>query len=372
MKKKLFFLIHTLGGGGAEKALVNLVNHLDTSKYDITVETMFDDGINAKSLKPHIHYISKKAPCPKGISKLLKLIPAKVLYRYFVGNKQYDVLIAYMHGAPVKVISGNHSAKKIAWLHNGNPETSTMFAPWFSQKKAINTYNTYNAIVGVCRSVADAFSQYTGIAEKVKVVYNTLEVDSILELAHQDIPFSFSNRQINLVSTGRLGKEKGYARLIDVCEQLKNEHYPIKLFLIGTGSEENNLKVQIHDRSLENEVELLGYQENPYQYVDKCNIFICSSFTEGLSTATIEALILGKAIVSTNVSGAKEILGDSEYGIVVDNSENGIKQGIKLFLDNTEMIDKYGERARSHSFTFSVDNTVKQAERLLDEVLNKE
>lgn len=175
----LLFLIHTLGGGGAEKALVNLVNHLDSSKYDITVETMFDDGVNAKSLKPHIHYISKHAPCPKGISKILRFVPSNLLYHYFVGKAEYDVLIAYMHGAPVKVISCNKKAKKIAWLHNGNPEMSTMFSCWFSKSNAFKSYKSCDVVVGVCNSVSDAFAEYTGISENVKVVYNTLDTDYI-------------------------------------------------------------------------------------------------------------------------------------------------------------------------------------------------
>lgn len=369
MKKKLLFLIHTLGGGGAEKALVNLVNHLDTSKYDITVETMFNDGINAKSLKSHIHYISKKAPCPKGVSKLLKLVPAKVLYRYFIGNEQYDVLIAYMHGAPVKVISGNPNAKKIAWLHNGNPETSTMFTCWFSKEKAFAAYRSCNCIVGVCHSVADAFIRFSKIMDKVEVVYNTLDTDYILEQAKKENSFSVSQNTINIVSTGRLGKEKGYSRLISVCKRLKDEHYSFKLYLIGSGSEENNLRSQIHDLSLENEVELLGYQENPYQYVDKCDMFICSSFTEGLSTATIEALILGKAIISTEVSGAYEILGESEYGLVVENSDEGIYEGLTQLLDNKELIHQYGMKAQQRSDYFNTNSTVRSAERIIDKVI---
>ena len=362
-------MIHTLGGGGAEKALVNLVNNLDTKKYDITVETMFDDGVNAKNLKPHIHYISKKAPCPKGISVILKCLPAKMLYRYFIDENEYDVIIAYMHGVPVKVITANKEVKKIAWLHNGNPKTSTMFTSWATKKRAFGAYASCDAVVGVCQSVADAFSQYTGITYGVKVVYNTLDVDLILKNAKQEIPLSIDNQLINLVSTGRLGKEKGYNRLIDVCSELKNEGYRFHLYLIGSGAEEESLKKQVRALSLEKDITFLGFQDNPYKYLDKCNLFVCSSYTEGLSTATIEALLLGKAIISTDVSGAREILGNNEYGMIVDNTVDGIKQGIMTFFDNPEMITMYGSSAKKHSYEFNVAKTVKQAEIVIDEVL---
>lgn len=369
--KKVLFLIHTLGGGGAEKALVNLVNNMDAKKYDITVETMFDDGINANRLKPHIHYVSKHAPCPKGISKILRFIPSGFLYRYFIGENIYDVLVAYMHGAPVKVNFGNKNAKKIAWLHNGNPEASTMFSCWFSKKSAFKAYKSCDYVVGVCKSVSESFSEFTGIFDNVKVVYNTFDIERIYSLRNEPIKIKFDSNCVNLVSVGRLGKEKGYSRLINICKQLKDEKYLLKLYLIGTGAEENNLKEKIKQLSLENEVILLGYRENPYKYVDKCDLFICSSFTEGLSTATIEALILGKAILSTDVSGAHEILGDNEYGIITENSSEGIYNGLKYLLNNKELIKEYGMKAKKRADYFSMENTVKAAEMLLDEVLQR-
>ena len=367
---KLLFLIHTLGGGGAEKALVNLANNLDPQKYDITVETMFGDGVNAKSLKPHIHYVSKKAPCPKGISVILKFIPARWLYRFFIGNQEFDLIIAFMHGAPVKVISGAKNSRRIAWLHNGNPKTSTMFSPWFLQKDAFHAYRICKAIVGVCQSVSSAFSEYTSIHNNIHVVYNTIESDAILELAKQHVSIEINHNVTNIVSTGRLGKEKGYLRLLDVCKRLKDEGYRFGLYLIGTGSEENALKEYTRDIHLDEEVIFLGYQENPYRYIDKCDLFVCSSFTEGLSTATIEALILGKAIVSTNVSGAKEILGNNEYGLIVENSTDGIYDGIKKMLDNPKLMNEYCVKAKLHGVHFSKTATVRAAEDLFDRMLS--
>lgn len=364
--KKLLFLIHTLGRGGAEKALVNLVNNLDAEKFDITVETMFDDGINAKSLKPHIHYISKKAPCPKGISILLKLFPSFFLYKYFIGKNNYDLLVAYMHGAPVKVICGNKKAKRIAWLHNGNPESSTMFENWMIKKNAVRAYSSCDAVVGVCESVTNAFSDYTEKKDGMYTVYNTLDIDYIRCQAEKPIDIAIDKERINIVSTGRLGKEKGYERLIDVCNNLKKRSYSFRLYIIGDGAEKKYLQSKIDDLSLNNEVFLLGYKENPYAYINKCDIFICSSFTEGLSTATIEALILGKAIISTDVSGAFEILGNSEYGVIVENSKSGIEKGLTRFLDNESLITDYCEKAKQRSDFFSISNTISKAENLFD------
>lgn len=369
MKKvKVLFLIHTLGAGGAERALVNLVNHMDEQKYDITIETMFGDGVNLNYLSPHINYISKKAPYPKGISVLLKFIPAKLLYKKFIGKDKSDVMIAYMHGVPVKVLSGNRKALKIAWIHNGNPETSTMFRSWIFKRNSFKDYASFNRIVGVCESVSNAFSKYTGIND-IRVVYNTLDVSRIIEYSRQPTAIDFDDNYINIVSTGRLAKEKGYSRLINVCKKLKGDGYRFRLYLVGTGSELNTVNSLIKKLDLENDVYLLGFQENPYSYVNACDIFVCSSFTEGLSTATIEALILGKAIVSTDVSGAREILRDSEYGLVVENSEDGIYKGLKKLLSNHEHIEYYKAKALERAPFFDTKNTVKAVENLIEELV---
>lgn len=367
---RVLFLIHTLGAGGAERALVNLVNNMNQEKFDITVETMFDDGINQKRLKPHIKYVSKKAPYPKGISVILKFIPSNILYKRFICKEKYDVMIAYIHGAPVKTLAGNKKAKRIAWIHNGNPETSTMFENWMIKRNSIRDYGSYNRIVGVCESVSNAFSAYTGI-KNLHVIYNTMDVISIKEQALQPIVPELDKKIINIVSTGRLAKEKGYSRLIEVCRKLKVDGFKFRLYIVGEGSEHNALDNIIEKYSLEENVVLLGFQENPYAFVNACDIFVCSSFTEGLSTATIEALILGKAIVSTDVSGAREIIGDSEYGLVVESSEEGLYKGLKELLSDPQKIEYYKSKALERAPFFDTKNTVTAVERLIDEVINE-
>ena len=371
MKKiRVLFLIHTLGAGGAERALVNLVNNMNQDKFDITVETMFRDGVNKKYLHPEINYISKKAFRPKGISILLKFISPKLLYKRFIGNESYDVMIAYMHGAPVKTLAGNNNAKRIAWIHNGDPGTSTMFENWLIKRNSFRDYAAFSRIVGVCKSVSNAFSEYTGI-DNVGVVYNTLDVKRIVEQSKLATSIQFESKCINIVSTGRLAKEKGYLRLIEVCGKLKKDGYIFKLYIVGTGSEKDKLKSAIKNYELEDCVTLLGFQENPYAYVNACDVFVCSSFTEGLSTATIEALILGKAIVSTDVSGAREIIGDSEYGLVVENNEEGIYKGLKELLSTPGKIDYYKKKALERSPLFDTKKTVTDVENLIEEVINE-
>ncbi|MBQ6067373.1 MAG: glycosyltransferase [Clostridia bacterium] len=367
----ILFLINTLGGGGAEKALINLVNYIDPSRFRITVETMFDDGVNVPRLHPDIRYISKKAPCPRGIAYVFRLFSAKQLYRYFIGNEKYDILVAYMHGAPVKVISGcpDPKVRKIAWLHNGNPETGTFFKFWMTKKAAFRAYENCAAVVGVSRSVSEAFARYTGI-EDVKTVYNTCDVDLIRSLAEQDPPFRKDNDKKYLVSVGRISEEKGYDRFFEVCRRLYGEGYPLDVTVVGTGDKEDELKKRIAETSVGDWFHLAGFQENPYPYVANADLFVCPSYQEGLSTAVAEAVILGVPVVSTDVSGAKEILGEhDEYGLVTQNSEEGLYEGVKKMLSDENLRAYYRQKSSERAGSFAPENTVKQAEELFRSVL---
>lgn len=369
---RILFLINTLGGGGAERVLVNLVNNMDRSVYDITVETMFDDGVNRELLNRDIKYVSKKAPSPKGYAYLFRFIPASVLYRYFIGKRKYDIIVAFMHGAPVKVISGcrDNSVKKLSWLHNGKPATGTFFKFWFSKRSAFKAYKKCDKIVGVSQSVADAFSDYTGIKGNISVVYNTNDVNKIKLLANSENPFKSDEDNIKIVSVGRISEEKGYDRLLNVCCRLKRENYHVDVTVVGSGRKEAELNEKIKNKSADKWFKLTGYQSNPYKYVSNSDVFVCSSYDEGLSTAVTEAVILGLPVVSTDVSGAKEILGENnEYGIVTENSEEALYEGLKKMIADKKLREYYAERSKERAAFFDTVATVKQAEGLFEDVL---
>ena len=115
--KKIFFLIHDLGQGGAEKVLVNLVNNMDRSKFDISVTVLFGGGVNEQFLAPDIHFhtvFPKEVP---GNSKLMKLLTPAQLHRMCV-KEHYDIEVSYLEGPSARVISGCQSkdTKLVCWV----------------------------------------------------------------------------------------------------------------------------------------------------------------------------------------------------------------------------------------------------------------
>ena len=125
------------------------------------------------------------------------------------------------------------------------------------------------------------------------------------------------------------------------------------------------LRAYAAENGMEDSFTLLGYQTNPYKYVSKCDLFVCSSHSEGFSTAATEALIVGTPVCTTNVSGMREMLGENnEWGIVTDNDEEALYQGIKRLLDDPALLAHYKEKAAERGRTFSTENTVRAVEEI--------
>lgn len=369
MRVKILFLTHSLGGGGAERVLVNLVNHMDKTKFDITVKTLFSDGVNRKMLSDDVKYECRHAPCFHGITYLYKLIPSTILYKYFVGNEHYDIIVAYMHGIPTKVVCGckDKSVKKVSWLHYGNPKESSFFDCWMSKKKSIRDYASLSAIVGVSQSVTEAFQKYTEIVHNTIVLYNTNDTNRILEMAKEKPAFPFEKSIRTLCSAGRLETQKGYDRLIKAAKKLHDEGLSFKIIILGDGSQKTALAEQINEADASSYIQLLGFCENPYSIMAASDAFISSSREEGLATVLTEALTLGLPIVSTDVSGAKEVLGNNnEYGLVVENSEKGIYNGLKEILTNQNLMERYRKTAKVRAKQFDTEHTVQKTEEFFE------
>jgi glycosyltransferase involved in cell wall biosynthesis len=150
---------------------------------------------------------------------------------------------------------------------------------------------------------------------------------------------------------------------------LKNEGYPVHTYILGEGSKKEAISDFLDAEGLRDSFTFLGYQTNPYKFVKRSDIFVCSSHSEGFSTAATEALIVGTPVCTVEVSGMEEMLGEhNEWGIVTDNDEEALYQGIKRLLDAPELLTHYKEKAAERGKTFSTENTVKAVEEMLLDV----
>lgn len=370
MKKSIIFLIPNLKHGGAEKVLVNLVNNLDTQKYDITLQTLFDIGVHKKNLATHIKYRSFLPFEFRGNSYLFKLFSAKFWWKLIV-KSHYDYAVSYLEGPTSRILygCGDQNTKKIAWLHIelGTPELAAQgFA---SIKEATNAYNSFDKIIAVSKNVKNCFMQQIDLKQEIDILYNTNETEQIVEkslLPINDKRFIVDDIP-SICSVAKLIHTKGFDRLLNVHRRLLDEGLNHKIYILGVGDKQSFLESQIAKYNLQDSFILLGFDENPYKYVANCDLYVCSSRREGFSTAVTEALVVGTPVVSTDCSGAKELLGEkNEYGIVVENSEEGLYDGIKKMLSDKELLAHYKNQAKLRGSYFSKEKTVKAVEEMLE------
>ncbi len=368
--KKILFLIPNLGHGGAERVLVNMANNLDKKKYDITIHSLFNEGINKKNIDfENVNYkYSFNFKMFRGYTKILKLFTPNLLYKLLIKDT-YDITVSYLEGVTARIISADcNKTKKYGWIHI-EQDNEKIFAHSFrTLNEAINCYKKFNQIICVSNTVKNDFIKLSGIKENVNVLYNINESSQIIEKGEEIIQdISFDNNIINICSVAKLMKTKGFDRLIKVHRKLLDDGLMHRIYIFGIGEEKENLKSLIEENNVASTFILAGFKENPYKYIKQCDLYVCSSRREGFSTAVTEALILGVPVLSTNCSGAKELLGqDNEYGIVVENSENGLYIGLKKMLSTLDIIKEYKIKAVERGKYFSKDRRIKEVEDLFD------
>ena len=365
---KILFLIHDLGQGGAEKVLVNLVNNMDRSKFDISVTALFGGGVNEQFLAPDIHF---RAVFPKevpGNSKLMKLLTPAQLHRMCV-KEHYDIEASYLEGPSARVISGCQSkdTKLVCWIHSTISNIENAASSFRSIQEAQTCYGRFNQIVCVSKCIKQNFLRVFPEQSNLIVLYNTIESQKILEQSGLPIPDGlFRINEIKIIAVGSMKVVKAFDRLIRIHDRLRRSGYPVHTYFLGIGPDLEKLQNQVAVLNQNNSITFLGYETNPYRYVAKSDLFVCCSLSEGFSTAATEALIVGTPVCTVDVSGMKEMLGEhNEWGIVTENNEEALYQGIKDLLDHPDKLAHYKEKAIERGKTFSTENTVRAAEEML-------
>lgn len=376
MKKILFFL-ESLAGGGAEKVLTDIVCHLDKTKYDITVCTVTDGDVYEKRIAPICRYCSflkttdyRAGGIRKALFwaklKLIYTLPSKVVYTHFF-RERYDIEIAFIEGFASKIIaaSSNRKSKKIAWVHIDLSQNSYADKYYSSLHEQRAAYKRFDRILCVSESVKKAFEQKIFTDASVCVQYNPVDEKYIRQQAEE--PLSMQHPEIGLLlgTVGRLEWQKGYPRLLKCVKRLRDEGHRFTLWIIGKGSQQAELEQYVHENDLGDVVNLLGFHKNPYNYLNQCDVFICSSYTEGFSTAATESLILGKPVFTVECAGMQELIGNSHSGVIVPNIDEALYGLMEKLVSGQFDLAQYTQAAKKRGQDFSMGTRIAEIDGVL-------
>ena len=375
--KKILIFVDSLNAGGVTKVLLDLLENINREKYDITVMTLYNQGVYINEVKRYAKYTycfnipdsddhSVKAELYRKYWGGMLRLPESFMYRWFVKEK-YDIEIAFMHGWSTKFISGsnNKSSKKIAWVHVDLVTWNRVDGVFKNLEHHKKAYSKFDEVLCVSQTVKEGVEKKYNV-KNARVLYNPINREKILKLSNEKIDDIKLSSKFKLISVGRLSEEKGYDRLLRVFKKLKSDGLDIELILVGNGDKYNELNEYIVENKLEKDVTLLGFKENPYKYVRASDLFVCSSISEGFSLVIGEAMAIGIPVVSVDCPGPNEVLDFGKYGELVNNNEGDLYNGIKEMINNKVLYEKYKNKANERGKMFSINKFINEVENILD------
>lgn len=368
MIKVLFFIDTTLASGGAEKVLRELVNNMDKSQFDITVHTVWPENAE-EYLDPGVHYRSIFTRKNKWNRLRFRLEAALGITYPLHLKDDYDIEVAYLECAPTKILaaSTNKKALKLAWVHCDLKKITDDAAAFSSKSK--KWYQKFHKVVCVSKNVQDSYVELFGADPQSCVLYNTVDDEMIRQKAQDPGVETGYRKKCTFVTVGRMYQQKGYDRLLEAHRQLIEQGYDYDLWILGEGTDRPALEQFVRENGLQDSVHMPGFQKNPYPYMRDADAVVCSSYYEGFSTMVTEALILGKPVVTTPCSGMDELLGDSEYGLITEDSVEGIRDGVKKLLDDPGLRQHYARAALARGRAFSREKLVGATEEFFRQEL---
>lgn len=360
---KILILNYGLHISGVSRALVNFANALAENGHDVTVKIEINDFTLANLISPKVKLsLFLKEPHPFGMRvkgflrfydkwrKHLLSLPAEKQYKKIVKEK-YDIEMAFNRGAGVKIISGSDSnAKKIVWVHSDYIKCGNAFAGFETGNEAIEAYKKFDKILCVSNQAKKSFEELFKISNTTCVAYNLFDVDKILSLSTKK---SFKKKKFTICAVGRLHESKNYPLLLNICKTLNDRGLDFCCYIVGGGPDEKDLLKQKKELGLDNVI-FTGASDNPYAYMAHSDVYISTSVYEGLSTTTIEALILGKPCVVTNCTGMEEILTENgeTYGMIVPIDETAIADAVESIYNSPTLAEELKNKALKRAKAF--------------------
>ncbi len=365
MKKIAFVFGHLASSDGISRCAIAIANLIVANRdYDVTLIPLFTIEKEAlETVDKRIHVKRVFGFYFHGMVRIVNIIPDSILYKRIVGKDCYDLEIGFAFGLATQMIGAkgiNTPSKKILWMHTYD------YNMVYREQ-----YLRVGHVVNVSRLNSIKLKEELGDGIKISdYCYNPINDERIIQEGKEPVNLSRGDGLL-FVSVGRHSPEKGYLRLITIVRKLIDDGFNFKLLLVGDGPEHEKLTEKIKDLNLEETIILTGATSNPHKYTAKADVFVCSSFREGYSTACTEALLLGVPIITTAVGGSQEQIDDAECGIRCGLKDENLYNALKYVLETPGVIREWKEILKNTKIRFTQQARSEKLFMIIDKALNK-
>lgn len=381
---KILIVVPGLHNGGTITSLKNLLPKLAPKRYQIDVFPINFVGSNYEAISQYANILGfanhKKNSSKKSQIKLALLCIIRIVKKLFcflgidlspmmykrVANSlqknNYDLVIAFQEGQATLLVSLFNNVKKITWVRC---DYSRIVTNTKIKKKSEKVYRNVDKIICVSNFTKDVFVHiYPDFSDKTIALHNIISDDAIINKSHERIEedYLFSSSVFTIVSIGRLDPVKRFEQIPSIASYIKSKGLPFKWLIIGNGSDKEIISHSIHKNGVEDSVVLLGNRNNPYPYISKADLLVCTSYSEACPNVINEAKILGTPVVSTDFGSSYEFIDNGINGIITPIDSIALEI-VKLMTDHM-LYDKI----KTNITSFKYDNN-KLLAKLENEIL---
>ena len=373
--------------GGAERSLIGLLDAFDTHNYDVDLFLMRHEGELLEAIPDNINLLPQipaytvlarpmKDTLAEGhlvltLARLIGKIAAKKYekkhcytdssvsleysHKYTCPlmprinpNIEYDVAISFL--TPHYFVTEKVKAKKkIAWIHTDYGKVQ------INKNSELKMWNQYNHIISISDAVTASFlGIFPELKEKILMIENILPKKLVdIQKKAFSVENEMTGKGIKLLSIGRYCTAKNFDNVPEICSKIFNMGNDVYWYIIGFGPDEILIKEKIRQFNMEDRVILLGKKENPYPYINVCDLYVQPSRYEGKSVTVREAQMLEKPVVITEYATAKSQLKDGVDGIIVPLDNDLCAQGIDNLLKHPEIMDSLTKNCKNNDYSNS-------------------
>lgn len=395
-KPRIIILMHYMELGGAEMALIGLLQALNPEMVDVDLFIYSHQGPLMKHIPKWVNLLpeissysvieqSMTTALQRGhIGVVVGRLMARLAHKRYIRNnppagqdasifsftgkyvtphlpqisdRVYDLCISFLipHNIGIRKVKAH---KRLAWIHTDYSRMSVNAALERS------VWNAYDYIASISPAVKEAFLKvFPETKSKIKDIENILSARFVRERSNEAVDAKFEGSPI-MLSVGRYTYAKNYDNLPDIARRLVMDYgnNNLRWYIIGYG-DDSLIRTKIREASMENHVILLGKKDNPYPYIKACDIYVQPSRYEGKSVTVREAQILCKPVAVTAYPTAPSQINDGVDGVIVPLDNEGAAGGLSSLIEDRSLQKQLSAYLAIHNF--SNEDEVRKIYRIL-------